>query len=199
VFDGRDEEGNADIYSVPAEGGVERRLTRARSIESRPCFSTDGRWVYFRSDTSGERRYYRMPADGNSHPAAEWQQVTTSYVVEAFPSADGKYLYFPKGFGEGIFSVPAEGGSEKQVMPAGKVDLWSVSARAIYYVDTRTGPSTLMRFDIKTAVITKVGLIGNRIESGSSPAICVSRDEHFLVYVEQNEPEADLMLVDNFR
>jgi len=199
VFDGRDEEGNADIYSVPAEGGVVRRLTRARSIESRPCFSTDGRWVYFRSDTSGERRYYRMPADGNSHSAAEWQQVTTSYVVEAFPSADGKYLYFPKGFGEGIFSVPAEGGSEKEVMAAGKVALWSVSARAIYYVDTRTRPSTLMRFDIKTGVITKVGLIGNRIESESSPAICVSRDEHFLVYVEQNEPEADLMLVDNFR
>ena len=56
-----------------------------------------------------------------------------------------------------------------------------------------------MRFDVKTRVITQVGLISNRIESTSSPAICVSRDEHFLVYVEQNEPQADLMLVDNFR
>jgi hypothetical protein len=29
--------------------------------------------------------------------------------------------------------------------------------------------------------------------------MCVSRDERFLVYVERDEPEADLMLVDNFR
>jgi hypothetical protein len=119
--------------------------------------------------------------------------------VEAFPAADGKYLYFPRGFGEGIFSVPAEGGSEKKVMSAGKADLWSITGRAIYYVETRTGPPTLMRFDIKTGVTTKVGLIVNRIESTSSPAMCVSRDEHFLVYVERSEPEADLMLVDNFR
>ena len=165
VFDGRDEAGNADIYSVPAEGGAVRRLTSETSIEARPCFSTDGRWVYFRSDTSGERRYYRMPADGNSHPAGEWQQVISSYVVEAFPSADGKSLYFPRGFGEGIFSVPAEGGSEKKVMSAGKADLWSITGRAIYYVETRTGPPDLMRFDIKTWVTTKVGPIGNRIES----------------------------------
>ena len=56
-----------------------------------------------------------------------------------------------------------------------------------------------MRFDIKTGVTTKVGPIVNRIESKSSPAMCVSRDEHFLVYVERSEPEADLMMVDNFR
>jgi Tol biopolymer transport system component len=81
VFDGRDEEGNADIYSVPAEGGAVRRLTSETSIEARPGFSTDGRWVYFRSDTSGERRYYRMPADAKSHPAGQWQQVISSYVM----------------------------------------------------------------------------------------------------------------------
>jgi serine/threonine protein kinase len=199
VFDGRDEEGNADIYSVPAEGGAVRRLTSETSIEARPCVSIDGRWVYFRSDTSGERRYYRMPTDGNSHPAGEWQQVISSYVVEAFPAADGKYLYFPRGFGEGIFSVPAEGGSEKKVMSAGKADLWSITGRAIYYVETRTGAPALIRFDIKTGVTTKVGPIGNRIAAKSSPAMCVNRDEHFLVYVERSEPEADLMLVDNFR
>jgi len=200
VFDGRDEEGNADIYSVPAAGGPVRRLTSEKSIEARPCFSTDGRWIFFRSDTSGERRYYRMLADGNSHSAGEWQQVTSSYAVEAFPSADGKHLYFPRGFGdEGIFRVPAEGGSEREVIHAGKANLWSITGKAIYYVDTRTGSPTLMRFDIKTSVRTKVGPIGNRIESKSSPAMCVSRDERFLVYVERDEHEADLMLVDNFR
>jgi dipeptidyl aminopeptidase/acylaminoacyl peptidase len=199
VFDGRDEERNADIYSVPAEGGPVRRLTSDRSIEARPSFSPDGRWIYFRSDTSGERRYYRMPADGNSHPAGEWQPVVSSYVVEAFPSADGTRLYFPRGFGEGIFSVPAEGGPEKKVINTGRADLWSITRKAIYYVEPRTDPPTLMRFDFKTGVAVKVGLIGNRIASKSSPAMCVSRDEHFLVYVQQSEPEADLMLVDNFR
>jgi Tol biopolymer transport system component len=199
VFDGRDEEQNADIYSVPAEGGAVRRLTSETSIEARPCFSTDGRWIYFRSDTAGERRYYRMPADGNSHPAREWRQVISSYVVEAFPAADGKHLYFPRGFGVGIFSVPAEGGSETKTMSAGRANLWSITGKAIYYVETRIDPPTLMRFDFTTGVATKVGEISNRIESGSSPAVCVSRDEHFLIYVEQSEPEADLMLVDNFR
>jgi eukaryotic-like serine/threonine-protein kinase len=199
VFDGRDDPGNADIYSVPAKGGPVRRLTSDKSIEARPFFSTDGRWVYFRSDTSGERRYYRMPADGNSHSAGEWQQVISSYVVEAFPSADGKYLYFPRGFDEGIFSVPAGGGSEREVIHAGHANLWSITGKAIYYVDRRTASPTLMRFDIKTSVTTKVGPIGNRVAWDSSPAMCVSRDERFLVYVERDEPEADLMLVDNFR
>lgn len=200
VFDGRDEKGNADIYSVSAEGGMVRRLTNETSIEARPCFSIDGRWIYFRSDTFGERRYYRMPADGNSHPARDWQQVISSYVVEAFPAADGKHLYFPRGFGEGIFSVPAGGGSETKVMSAGKVYLWSITGRAIYYVATRTSPPAMMRFDTKTGVTTKVGpIVINRLVLKSSPAICVSRDEHFLVYVERSKPEADLMLVDNFR
>jgi len=199
VFDGRDEQGNADIYTVPAEGGAVHRLTIDRSIEARPCFTADGRWIYFRSDTSGERRYYRMPADGNVHPAGEWQQVVSSYAVEAFPAPDGKHLYFPRGLGEGIFSVLAAGGFEKEVMSEGRADLWSITAKAIYYVDTRAGSPTLMRFDVRTSVTTKVGPISSRIESTSSPAICVSRDETFLVYVEKNEPEADIILVDNFR
>jgi tricorn protease-like protein len=38
VFDGRDAKGNADIYSVPAEGGPWRRLTSDKSIEARLCF-----------------------------------------------------------------------------------------------------------------------------------------------------------------
>ena len=102
-----------------------------------------------------------------------------------FPLRTGSTLYFPKGFGEGIFSVPAEGGSEKQVIGAGKADVWSVTERAIYYVEARSGPPSLMRFDIKTWVTTKLGPISNRIGWNSSPAICVSRDEHFLVYVER--------------
>ena len=95
--------------------------------------------------------------------------------------------------------MPAGGGSEREVIHAGKADLWSITGRAIYYVDTGTRPPTVMRFDIKTGVTTKIGTISDRIASKSSPAFCVSRDEHFLVYVERDEPEADLMLVDNFR
>ena len=117
-----------------------------------------------------------------------------------FPQRTGSTLYFPRGFGEdGIFSVPAGGGSETELIHAGKANLWSITTKAIYYVDTRTGSPILMRFDLATSVTTKVGSIGNRIASTSSPAVCVSRDERFLVYVERDEPEADLMLVDNFQ
>ena len=115
-----------------------------------------------------------MPADGNSHSAEEWQQIISSYVVEAFPSVDGKYVYFPRGFGEdGIFSVPATGGSERELIHAGKANLWSITAKAIYYVETRTGSPILMRFDTVTSITTKVGPISNRIESKSSPAMTV--------------------------
>lgn len=54
-----------DLYTVPAAGGVARRLTSdERSYEMFPRFSPDGKWLAFTAQYDGNTEVYVMPADG---------------------------------------------------------------------------------------------------------------------------------------
>jgi len=55
-----------DIFTVPAEKGDPRNLTRTPGIrENHPAWSPDGRWVAYVSDRTGEYEIYLRPADGS--------------------------------------------------------------------------------------------------------------------------------------
>src|SRR5919199_908902 len=53
-----------DLWSVPAAGGVARRLTANLSEVSHPALSPDGRFVAFTSREEGHPEVYCMPATG---------------------------------------------------------------------------------------------------------------------------------------
>src|SRR5258708_20693675 len=57
-----------DLWSVPAAGGVARRLTANLSEVSHPALSPDGRFVAFTSREEHHPEVYCMPAAGG--PAA---------------------------------------------------------------------------------------------------------------------------------
>jgi Tol biopolymer transport system component len=80
----------ADIFTIPASGGEESRLTRD-ALNDGPDFSPDGQFIYFDSSRSGSTQIWRMRPDG-SQP----QQITDDDGRNSSPhiSPDGKYLAF---------------------------------------------------------------------------------------------------------
>ena len=80
-----------DIYVVPVEGGVPRRLTTEGTINERPRWSPDGRRIAFISNRGGSRQIWTMRADGSGAQAVTELATEASGVIW---SPDGKYLLF---------------------------------------------------------------------------------------------------------
>lgn len=83
--------GEFDIYTIPAAGGKETRLTNARGLDDGPEYSPDGKYIYFNSERSGRMQIWRMKADGT-----EQEQVTSDDYNNWFPhiSPDGRLMAF---------------------------------------------------------------------------------------------------------
>ena len=81
--------GNFDIYSIPAAGGAETRLTTAEGLDDGPEYSPDGKYIYFNSERTGIMQIWRMRPDGS-----EQQQITHDDFNDWFPhiSPDGKWM-----------------------------------------------------------------------------------------------------------
>lgn len=91
----------SDLYTIPAAGGADVRLTETPEPDDGPEFSPDGRWIYFNSErrarVPGHAQCYRMKPDGTGI-----EQLTDDERVNWFPhvSPDGQwivYLSFPPG------------------------------------------------------------------------------------------------------
>lgn len=83
--------GEFDIYTIPADGGAEQRLTTAPGLDDGPDYSPDGKYIYFNSDRTGRMQIWRMKPDGS-----EQEQITSDEYNNWFPhpSPDGKYVVF---------------------------------------------------------------------------------------------------------
>jgi Tol biopolymer transport system component len=83
--------GEFDVYSIPAAGGEERRLTTAKGLDDGPEYGSDGRTIYFNSERTGRMQIWRMKPDGSDQ-----EQVTSDENNNWFPhpSPDGRYLVF---------------------------------------------------------------------------------------------------------
>jgi TolB protein len=83
--------GEFDIYTVPAIGGKEVRLTTAKGLDDGPEYSPDGASIYFNSERTGSMQIWRMNPDGSAQ-----EQVLTDDSNDWFPhiSPDGKWMVF---------------------------------------------------------------------------------------------------------
>jgi tricorn protease len=79
-----------DLWSVPAAGGVARRLTANLSEVSHPALSPDGRHVAFTSREEHHPEVYCMPATGG--PAARRTFLGSSATVRGW-TPDGRILF----------------------------------------------------------------------------------------------------------
>jgi TolB protein len=81
--------GELDVYSIPASGGEEVRLTTAKGVDDGPESTPDGRWIYFNSARTGRMQIWKMKPDGTDQ-----QQITGDEFNNWFPhiAPDGKSL-----------------------------------------------------------------------------------------------------------
>ncbi len=108
-----DRNGNFDVYSIPFEGGEEKRLTTANGLDDGPEYSPDGQYIYFNSVRTGLMQIWRMKPDGS-----EQTQITKDDYNNWFahPSPDGKWLVFVS-FEKDVEGHPANKDVTLRLMP----------------------------------------------------------------------------------
>ncbi len=187
--------GNRDIFVISVEGGKPRRLTEDTSDEVRPSWSRDGRWIYFGSNRTGDWQLWKAPAEGG-----QAVQVTRQGGREAFESFDGNSIYYTRGYGiPGIWKVPVAGGEEIRVLDEALQGFWALLDTGIYFVNPEVMPHpTIDFFDFATGRTKQVAAVQKEIQL-VSPSLAVSPDGRWLLYVQADKLESDIMLMENFR
>ncbi len=107
-------DGEFDLYTIPVDGGSERRLTRSPGLDDGPDYAPDGRHIYFNSVRSGRMKIWRITADGG-----EPTQLTSDGYNDWFPhpSPDGRWLAFVS-YGPEVEGHPANEDVLLRIMPA---------------------------------------------------------------------------------
>ncbi len=188
-------EGHRDIYVIAAEGGSLRRLTAETSSDVRPSWSQDRRWVYFGSNRSGDWQVWRAPSAGG--PAV---QVTRKGGREALESPDGRLVYYTKLGVPGVYRVPVEGGEEVQAVGQGQQGCWALGQRGagLYLLKADATP-TVEFYDFATRRSALIGEIPRARIFTVAGALAVSPDDVWILYVQLDRDDSDIVLVENFR
>jgi Tol biopolymer transport system component/tRNA A-37 threonylcarbamoyl transferase component Bud32 len=190
--------GNSDIWMVRSEGGPARQLTTEPSIDARPSFSRDGRWIYFRSDRSGAQQIWKMPSAAPFRPAV---QLTHNGGFDADEAPDGKLLYYTKPQG-GLWNMPVEGGEGTLVLEQVRSGLWSLAENGIYYLDVAArspeGATPIVWLSSATHKLVQVGAVRKPIVA-FTPDLSVTSDGRRIAWAQVDREESELMLIENFR
>lgn len=102
-----------DLYTVPAEEGVARNLTRSsHADEDHPAFSPDGALIAYTTDTTGGQQLAVRPSAGGAERVLT--QFETGYLYSPVFSPDGKQIAVSDNLHR-VWIVPAEGGPPRQV------------------------------------------------------------------------------------
>jgi tricorn protease len=126
-----------DLWSVPREGGVAKRLTTGPGVETDPMFSPDGTQIAFTGEYDGNVDVFVMPAEGGFpkrityHPgddnAVGW---TPDGKQVLFRSARNSFSYFDR-----LFTAPAQGGFPAELpLPMAQEGSFSPDGSRIAYV-----------------------------------------------------------------
>jgi dipeptidyl aminopeptidase/acylaminoacyl peptidase len=192
---------NRDIYVTQADGGSATRMTSELSAEGQPSWSRNGQWLYFMSDRSGSRQIWKMPAGGGPP-----LQVTKMGGYQAFESTDGRTIYYAKEQrGQGIWSVPVNGGPEVLTSALPWQNLWGLGSDGIYCFDLSglipqvfdtPHPIPVKQIDLATGKVRTVATIQTDLPNGVS-AFDVRFDGKYLIWAGRREHNSELMLIRN--
>ncbi|MDR0230957.1 MAG: transporter [Dysgonamonadaceae bacterium] len=87
-----DRNGNYDVYTIPADGGVETRLTTAEGLDDGPEYSPCGKYIWFNSVRSGLMQVWRMNVDGTEQTQMTFDSDRNGWFPHISP--DNKKVVF---------------------------------------------------------------------------------------------------------
>ncbi len=150
-----------DLYIRPTEGGQLIRLTNNVEVESSPCWSPDGQWIYFVSGLNIRPQIFRVSPFGKRMQSKVPGLLGSEQHTPKF-SADGKLIYTAKIGGSFCIAMAdvsnnSDVTSEK-IVTANETEIrgegpsWAPDRRhivvadgkALYMVDTRHGTRRLL-------------------------------------------------------
>ena len=161
---------DAQIYTLPASGGVPRQITFRPDGSYVAGWTPDGRDLLMTSMQDAVRMYfemYRVHADGSGLPA----RIPLPSASDGSMSPDGTHLaYSPFLQWQGESWKRYRGG---QTQPVRLVDLKTLEVTkvprdnsndtnpvwlgdAVYFLSDRSGPVTLFRYDLKTRQVKQL-------------------------------------------
>lgn len=146
--------GEYDVYTIPAVGGVETRLTDAPGLNDGPEYAPDGKAIWFNSVRTGLMQVYRMDADGANQTQMTFDEDANSWFPHVSP--DGKWVVYIAYRKDDVQpgDHPADKDVEIRMMPAGggkhqtlarlfggqgtlNVNSWAPDSRHIAFVSYR--------------------------------------------------------------
>jgi TolB protein len=79
--------GQYDIFTIPAIGGVERQLTDFPGLDDGPEYSPDGKYIWFNSTRTGLMQVWRMNTDGSEQTQMTFDEKN-NWFPHVSPDAD---------------------------------------------------------------------------------------------------------------
>jgi len=178
------------IHEVAAKGGAPRRLTMGPGDEVVPSFSRDGRFVYFSTDRTGSRDFWRIPATGGTE-----ERITTGAATyRALESIDGRALYYARD--DRLYEHSLATGVVRQLTKnCVHGGIFDVAADGIYYAECDEDMKPrLHHLDPKTGRDRVLG-----VADGLGFSLAVSPDGRTILFTKIVGFGNDLMMIDNFR
>jgi Tol biopolymer transport system component len=185
-----------EIFVTDVAERKPRKLVTNITNVMRPHWSSDGKWIYFRSEEPGRTGVYRCSATGGDAVALA-EDVNGINPRESF---DGKTVYFASHHDRSTLkqvALPAQPGTESEVggMPRIRAtELWALSRSGIYFVPAEA-PRSLRYFDFATRQIRTIFEVDKDFHDGLS----VSSDGRWILYSQIGDMSGDIMLVDHFQ
>lgn len=84
--------GEYDIYTIPAKGGIEKRLTDAPGLNDGCEYSPCGKYIWFNSVRTGLMQIWRMKTDGSEQTQMTFDEDRDSWFAHVSP--DGKQVVY---------------------------------------------------------------------------------------------------------
>jgi Tol biopolymer transport system component len=193
------EERLAQIFVVPSDGSADAKaVSKGPDAAGVPLWSPDGKWLLY-----AQAGLWRLPSTlpENAKP----EKIADFYVFDSFPSADGKWIYFTRGYDiKGLWRMPAEGGqTEPELIPgtegAGNYRYLDFAGKAATFIEV--GKSKIVRrFDTESGKLQTLFTLPAETELYLGPrGMAVSPDGRHLLITKLDTRIGDIRMIDNLR